>query len=871
MTTRGDQPHAVSLTDPTQGSTTSGHGRPAAVWVVIAATALVGAGLQAAVLAVPPPASPVLVEQAAVVAVVTALLIGFFVSEAWVVHVPTGRQTVTLTLSDVPLVIALFALGPLAVVAVRVVGAAPLLVARSWRTRRKLAFNLLWYWVEACVAVLVWHGLTTTSGDGLGPRVWLAAAVTTVLLDALGTLLITAVVSVEGRVLPDLREILSEANPLVAMVNAAAALLVLHVAVADWRALWTVAVVVGLLVFAQQAHNRMRRRTESLEQLRRFTDVLGETTDVESAATTALCWMTGRLRVEQVELVLSPGFAGAHRGWRSQISGSVAPLPDRGLARVLDDALHTGPVRVRRDGHDPTLVRGLRERGVSDAMAMHLMGDGELVGTLVVAQRLAGIDTFQRSDLDEMVALGNHLSVTLRNARRADVIREHAEEELRRSLVDELTGLSTRRGVENALTGLERGAPAGAAVIVVDLDRFRDVNDSLGYPAGDDLLRAVAGRLRAAAPQGAVAARLHADHFAVLVPSAEPAVVDALVSSLRSALGTPFAVAGLPVGVSARLGLAVADQVPGAEPEPGRLLQQAVIAVAAASTRSTPLEVFTPGMEVGSAANLTLLTELREAIDSEQLHVHLQPKVDVASGAVVGAEALVRWHHPHRGPVPPDEFIPLAESTGLISPLTSLVLREALSQCASWQKRGHGAGVAVNMSPRSLLDPDFIDEVEHRLAASGVPASSLTLEITESSLMLDAEKSIRALHRLRALGVRLSIDDLGTGYSSLAYLSRLPVSEVKIDRAFLRPQGDGIDPWSVVAGMVDLGHRLGHVVVAEGVEDEAALHRLRRIGCDVAQGYWIGRPMDATGFRTWLDGWRENEASGLRPVARWRS
>ena len=839
--------------------------RAGAVWGVIALMALMASGLQALVLVGPAPwsAAPWSAALATMPALVVGglLLVGFLVAETWAVHVRTGRETVTLTLSDVPLVVALFFLGPLAVIGLRIAGAAPVLVARSRTNPRKLAFNLVWFWLEACSAVIVWQ-LVVGPDHELRPLVWLAAGATTVVLDLLGTLLISLVMAADAGVRPGLREVFSESNPLVALVNAAAALLVVHVAVADWRALWTVAVVVAVLAFAQQSHNRQRRRSDSIEQLGRFTGALGDQLDVSSAAITALTWMTHQLRAEVVELVLPAGFAGEERGWRVTYDGTVTEVRGRGLSAVLTEELAAGPVLVRRTERGRYLSQRLREAGLRDAMAMHLLGDGDRIGTLVVGQRLSAVETFQRSDLDELLALGNHLSVTLRNARRADLIREHAQEELRRSLVDDLTGLSNRRALEQDVAALLVDGHDGAAVVVLDLDRFTDVNDTLGHAAGDQMLGLVAERLLQLAPEGSTVARLHADHFAVLLRGGDAGAVDHVVTSVRAAFATPFSLGSLAVGVSARLGLAVA------EPAAPRvdLLRQAVIAVAAASSRRTELEVFSATMEVGSPARLTLLTELRRAILVGELRVHLQPQVRVSDGEPTGAEALVRWQHPRHGLLAPDEFVPLAENSGLITSLTSAVLEQSLAECARWRRSGRELGVAVNISPRSLLDDGFVIEVARLLRVAGVPATALTLEITESSLMADPDRAVVALESLRALGVRLSVDDLGTGYSSLSYLHRLPVTEVKIDRSFLRPHGTTPDLGAVVGGIVDLGHRLGYDVVAEGVEDEATFRRLQELGCDLAQGFWIGRPMSPELFAEWLEERSPTTVPALRVV-----
>jgi EAL domain-containing protein (putative c-di-GMP-specific phosphodiesterase class I) len=270
-------------------------------------------------------------------------------------------------------------------------------------------------------------------------------------------------------------------------------------------------------------------------------------------------------------------------------------------------------------------------------------------------------------------------------------------------------------------------------------------------------------------------------------------------------------------------------------------------------------------MDHNDSSRLGLLADLRAAVASNGLAVHYQPKVDMATGQVTGVEALARWQHPTLGPIPPDEFIPLAEQSSLMTPLTMVVLRTALRDCEAWQTATGSFSVAVNIAPRSLLDPGFVDEVARALASVAVPAAALTLEITETSLMTDPDGSIIALRRLRELGVRLSVDDMGTGYSSLAYLQRLPVDEVKIDRSFLTEFADP-QARAVVRAIIDLGHGLGHKVVAEGIEDEGAFLALRDLGCDTGQGFWLSRPLPSVDLTGLLDHWRAPGPQRLRPV-----
>jgi EAL domain-containing protein (putative c-di-GMP-specific phosphodiesterase class I) len=374
----------------------------------------------------------------------------------------------------------------------------------------------------------------------------------------------------------------------------------------------------------------------------------------------------------------------------------------------------------------------------------------------------------------------------------------------------------------------------------------------------------VAARLRKAAPDTAVLARVGGDEFAALLPRTDASTATAVVTMLRHALSIPFELDELMVTVGASFGLTTTT--------PGTaaidVLRRADIAMSHAKERRTGLETYRDELDAGSRERLTLLTDLRRAITDGSLAIWLQPKVSLRDGRVTGAEALVRWVHPERGMIMPDDFIPVAEHSGLITPLTMTVLRQSLQACEAWRRAGESLGIAVNLSPRSLLEPDFVEEVARALAAVEVPASAVTFEITESSLMADPERAIQALQRLRDLGVRLSIDDLGTGYSSLAYLQRLPVDEIKIDRSFLqRADLDALDDSvAIIGAIVDLGHRLGREVVAEGVEDEASWATLRNLGCDSAQGYWMSRPMPTEDFLPWLETWRPTAVAALRAV-----
>jgi diguanylate cyclase len=388
------------------------------------------------------------------------------------------------------------------------------------------------------------------------------------------------------------------------------------------------------------------------------------------------------------------------------------------------------------------------------------------------------------------------------------------------------------------------------ALALIDLDRFKEVNDTLGHHYGDQLLVQVGQRLQAALRKVDTVARLGGDEFAVLLPRIETAEGAVTVAKkLQAALEEPFVLEGLSVDVEASIGVALYPEH-GNDPE--ELLQHADIAMYVAKDTHAGFVLFDPTLDQHSPRRLALLGELRRAIDQGQLLLHYQPKIDAHSGQVLGVEALVRWQHPTHGLLPPGDFIPLAERTGLIGPLTHYVLDAALQQCRTWRQGGHELPVAVNVSARRLLDLDFPDEVAGLLTHWRVPARLLVIEITESTIMADPTHAIQILGRLNEMGVQLSIDDFGTGYSSMAYLKTLPVHELKVDRSFVAQMTSDSRDAVIVHSTIDLGRNLGLRVVAEGVEDSLTLQHLDLLGCHAAQGYHISRPVPAEDLITWL-------------------
>jgi diguanylate cyclase (GGDEF)-like protein/PAS domain S-box-containing protein len=438
--------------------------------------------------------------------------------------------------------------------------------------------------------------------------------------------------------------------------------------------------------------------------------------------------------------------------------------------------------------------------------------------------------------------------------RRAEAeLRELAEVNRYQARHDALTGLpnrtSFREAVEDAIA-TARAEKSQLAVLVMDINRFKSINDALGHAVGDSLLRRVAETISGAVRESDVVGRLGGDEFAVLVRarSAIGPIAAEAAARIARALERPFTVRDLPLSVDASMGIAL-------HPRHGEnaeaLLQHADVAMYVAKDRREPSAVYTEEYDQNDAAMLRRLGELRGAIARRELVLHYQPKLDLRTGEINRVEALVRWQHPSEGLLGPNDFVPLAEQTGLIRPLSRYVLVEALEQCRRWHDEGREVGVSVNLSGGNLSDESFVDVVRESLEATGISPGLLVLEVTETAIIGDPRRAETVIADMHRLGVKISLDDFGTGYSSLSFLTRLPLDQIKIDRSFvtrLRP-----DDEAIVRSIIRLGHDLGLEVVAEGVETADVWKRLRQFDCDLLQGYHLSPPLPALEFAAWLD------------------
>ncbi len=382
------------------------------------------------------------------------------------------------------------------------------------------------------------------------------------------------------------------------------------------------------------------------------------------------------------------------------------------------------------------------------------------------------------------------------------------------------------------------------ALFVIDLDGFKEVNDTFGHQTGDRLLVTVGERIRTTLRESDTVARFGGDEFALLIPTADSEDKAVMVAHrMQKALEAPFGLDGFLLNVEGSIGIAM---FPEHGEDPQTLVKRADAAMYVAKRGKSGYSVFEPSEELVSRDRLILMGEFRQAIERDELVLHYQPEVDLLSGEIAAVEALARWRHPRRGMLSPDQFIPFAEQTGLIRPLTNHVIDTAVRQVQAWRTRkDRPVLLAVNLSARDFQDPDLPRHVERSLRLCQMPPQQLKLEITETVVMADVTRSLETLATLREMGVQLSIDDFGTGYSSLAYLKRLPVDEIKIDRSFVTDIVGDVGASAIVRATIQLAHSLGRTVVAEGVEDQATMAMLASFGCDAVQGYYFTKPLPA--------------------------
>jgi diguanylate cyclase (GGDEF)-like protein len=768
----------------------------------------------------------------------------FVVAQTTVLHFEVQRHGFTLSVTEIPLVLALFHLPhPVLLVIVRVLS---LVAVQMWQRLGavKAAFNAAAVGLSTTVAALIAVGGV---GDVDQPRTWFLLTVAVATAIVISFACTAGVVTlVQGP--PPAKALIRMAVSMlvVAAVNVTVGLIVL--VVIDAQA-WSIVLLVGLgamLFVVYRSYAQFVGQHRTLAEIYELTramggasregalpDILLARVRVLLQAEYATLWLPAQGRYPELQLSAHINSAGL-----LDVSNTPQALRDRALA---DGAT----VAVGPKTGDPQLREVLRSiGGVKDAIVVPLRSGSAVIGMLEVTGRLGELLQFRLADVRLLETIAAQVAVAVENSRLIDRLRFDAYH-------DALTGLPNRRRVLALLEEAVKVRAPGevVAVMVFDIDGLRDVNDSLGHDAGDLMVREVATRLRQHAPAAALVGRASSDELAVKMRLADADAAVGLAADLRAALQEPMQVEAITLDVDVAVGVAVhPDHGTDAE----TLLKNAGLAAQAAKQLATPVHLYHPNLQDRSTHRSGLAADLRRAFDGGEIEVHFQPKVSLVDRRVVGVECLARWEHTAHGQVPPSEFVAVAEHTGQLGRLTEVVLREGLRRARGWRDAGRELPIAVNLSTRSLIDPTFPKRVGELLDEYGVPASLLTLEITEDGRVGQPDRPTAALRRLHELGLRLAVDDFGKGNSSLSYLRRIPVDEVKIDRSFV--QGMATDPGdlAIVRAVVDLARHFGLIVVAEGVESEITVTLLEELGCDVGQGFLFSRAQPYERFEAWL-------------------
>jgi diguanylate cyclase (GGDEF)-like protein len=780
-----------------------------------------------------------------------------------VLNVVVRRQTFYVVLTEIPLVSALYFLPPVMTI-LAVTAAAAVTPIRTGMGTTKLWFNVAKSAAATSAAVLVVDIAPTLRGAGPGTwAILFAAAFTSALLAH------TAVSGVMG-ILQGwhaAQEAFRAGSPALAtaVINIAIGLVFLvALAATPWAAvLLAVLVVAMVLVFRSYAGFLRQHRT--LADVYELTLAVRENGSDGGLADVLLGRVRALMRCEYATLWLPA------QGRHPEVM-LTARVADTGLldisptpAAVRERAVAgQKAVAVGSDFHENTDLRQtLRDADIKDAIVVPLRSGQTTIGSLEVLNRLGGQVTFRTADVQVLETIAAHAAVAVENSRLVERLRYDAYH-------DRLTALPNRRRVTDALAeSVKVRAPNEVvAVLLFDVDGLRDVNESMGHSAGDKLLVEVAKRLRGIAGPGALVGRIGGDEFVVTLRMESTEATVHLATEMHEQLRGPMVVGTLTMDVDTAVGVTVQ---PDHGDDPEALLRRAELAANAAKVVPYGVQLFHPALESRAVRRLGLAGDLRRALENGELEVYFQPKVTIRDRHLVGVECLARWNHPAHGDVAPEDFIAVAEHTGQLSRLTEVVLTEGLRRCREWSDAERPLSIAVNLSARTLLDPRFPNSVHQLLKQYRVHPGQVTFEISEPGMLGDIERTLPVLYQLRDLGVRLSVDDFGTGASSLSYLRQLPVHEVKIDDSFVQGMATDSGDLAIVRAVIGLSREFRLTVVAEGVESELTLDLLEEMGCEIGQGYLFSRPLPYERLEAWLSAQTEPESTPTGEVRRLRA
>ncbi len=774
--------------------------------------------------------------------------------ELCTVDVYLRRETHTVSLRSIALVFGLFVLSPPVLLAVYVVGAVAVIAARDRLFGVKLVFNLALFMTEAAVAIAVFL-LIAGSGTAHDPRTWLAAIAAAVVIDVLGGILVTAAISLrQGHLETDGMGWLAVAGAVSAAANACFALVAVILYSASPASVTLLGAIGAVMFVAYRAFASLRQRHSELEVLREYTTALGRTAAFEDVALAALQEARDRLQAERAEIWFLSA-ADDRAGLRIALDDNTHTI-DHHFRIPITDALWgrlvSAPVAVviPRNARDTADRELLDQYDCADMVAAPLLGEQGITGVVLLRDRLGDVGTFDAADGRLLSALGRYTSIALENGRLVDALQSEAARREHQALHDQLTDLPNRRFL------IERGpeilAPADeAALLLIDLNGLKEINDTFGHASGDAVLVEVAERLRNIADKSVTLVRLGGDEFALLVPAiatADDAVEYA--KRIRDALSRPHVVNRVTVQLDLSAGIALYPQHGADAPT---LLRCADVAMWQARDQRASAYIYRADQDSHTPERLALAADLRAALAECSLALGYQPIKALESNRIVNVEVLSRWEHPTRGLLPPPVYIEVAEQSDLIRQLTSYVLQHALEQRRDWVTRGLDLTVSVNVSVHDLNREGFAAEVAQLLAETATPRGRLVLELTETQALHHPERIAPVLAELRSQGVVVAIDDFGTGYSSLTSLRSLPIDEIKIDKSFVSTMTTSEHDNAIVRSIIELARRLNLDIVAEGVEDEATEHQLHALGCHNIQGYVLTKALPAPELEAWIN------------------
>ena len=822
------------------------------------------------------------------------LAVLFYLAETCLVHLHFRRSAHSFSMSEVPLVLGLFFATPRELLLAQFAGCAVALAVQRRQALLKAAFNLANFAVTTSVAILLLRVVVPT-GSHFDVRAWLGAAVATMVYAALGSVSVGfAIWLSEHRAEP-----LRLAYAFLMLLGSSLTNLSIGLVAAtviDYRpaAAWLLTIPAATVFVAYRAYIREREKHEILEFLYAATRILTQNPDLEQAIVALLEQAKGMFRSERAEAVIAPPDGAPLLRIRLDVNGEpseMAPVTEPAALAMWDRvAAQPSPIVIGGESRrsfrlaprnlvaDLSAADGeyLAEQGFHNAMLAPLRGETRAIGMLVLGDRQGESASFQAQDVRLFEALANHVSVALENGRleqSLSQLRELEQKLTQLAFHDPLTGLANRslfaeRVIEALATA--KAEDRTCAVLFIDLDDFKTVNDTLGHEAGDQLLRAVAERITSCLRPTDQPARLGGDEFAVIIQDALTSqAAERVAARITDALRMPIWLHGCDVYTRASIGIATSQDVHSAD----EMLRNADLAMYMAKADGKGrYRWFRASMRADVVQRHQIKSDLERAADRGEFQVHYQPIVDLHTGRPVAAEALVRWLHPERGLIFPASFIPAAERSGLINEIGRFVLQSACTHVAEWQRIADGSNarpfaVTVNLSPAQFAQPDLVAQVEEAVDAAGIDPASLILEITEGLMLQGSERVVRTLDRLSGFGVRMAMDDFGTGYASLSSLRELPMDMIKIAKTFTDDISGNEEKSPFVRAMIELGEALGLVTLAEGIETGQQARELERLGCKLGQGYHFARPVPAAGIEILLQRHADQHAKLAKVIA----